>query len=127
VRHRLATLDATQQRRLSLGHAKGDMPHRRLEPPQDQVARHEQHVVRQEATVRAALEQCSGQRHRAARRQRPPRTDHRLAVDGLDLVHGGQRIAGCAAIDQYGLLQLQDTIGRCVDGKVGLVHGELVD
>jgi hypothetical protein len=103
--------------------AKGDVAAGRRHPPDDQVAIHVEHRLRQETTVGGALEQRLGEVHRRTRCHCLPGTDNGFAIDLFNVMHGGQRTALLAVVDQDRPTQMHGAGTRGLYEKLGLVHG----
>jgi hypothetical protein len=102
---------------------KGDVAAGRGHPPDDQVAIHVEHRLRQKPAVGGALEQRLGEVHRRPGRHRLPGADDGFAIDLLDVMHGGQRTALLAVVDQDRPAQMHGAGARGLYEKLGLVHG----
>src|SRR5438132_1422617 len=117
MRHDLAAFGRSQCLR-----AKGDVTFAGSSPPEQQIAVHVQHGFRNEAAMTDRLRELARKREGCVRRHRLAGENGPLAIDILDVVHGGKGAALRATIYEHGLLQGEDTIVLAADVKLGLIH-----
>src|SRR5437868_13605311 len=85
--------------------AKGDVTFTWSSPPEQQIAVHVQHGSRNEAAMTDRLRELARKREGCVRRHRLASENDPLAIDILDVVHGGKGAALRATIDEHRLLQ----------------------